>query len=218
MKQFGQKRIPVLVLVGILVISLAASLSIAVASATSVSDTTLVSAETDQLRSYIGNAEEKGAALAKESLEDVITTITFREALTAENLQAYVESYSIDIVQIQARGFDSEGNRITFFSRTDKGIEETYAILNELADSDGVQLTGIIGMYALIDSSAIDQIQKDRYTLVADTSADAFFSGKKSVSGNQRNYEQYKDSVSKVFPQSVAWEAEDIGLVDYTAK
>lgn len=169
-----------------------------------------------ELQSYVADTEEMNQILSSESLEEALTTITFTEALSSDMLQEYVETYNIEIVQIQARGFDADGNRITFFSRTDEGIEETFSILAELASSDGVELSGVIGMYALTNSQTISLIQADQYTFLADTSGDAFFTGNQDTYGIQRNSEAYGNTVSKAFPQSVAWNAEDLGLVDYS--
>lgn len=210
------KNAPNLLLIGAITLCIVISMSVAVAAATNTEDLVESGLSVGKLQSYVTDAEEMNEILSAESLEDVLTTITFSEALSSDILQEYVETYNIEIVQIQARGFDTDGNRITFFSRTDKGIEETFEILADLAASDGVELSGVIGMYALIDSQTIQLIQADQYTYLADTSGDAFFSGNQNTYGIQRNTEEYGNTVSKAFPQSVAWEAEDLGLVDYT--
>lgn len=169
----------------------------------------------DAVNEYIKSVNAQNEQLCKVQLEDVITTITFSRSLSAEELQAYVEAYDIEIVQLQARGYDKHGNRITFFSRTDKGFEETFRMLNELAESDGVELAGVIGMYALTKSTSLGAIQNDSRTLLVDTSADGYSKSNVAVSGSERNAALVTADSSYAFTNSIAWDAEDLGLVYY---
>lgn len=211
-------KLPTLVMIGVMVLTLVISMSIAVAATTNSLSSSGSNAATNKLSGYVTEVGKMNQELSKQSIDNVITTITFSEALSNATLQEYVEKYDIRIVQLQARGFDADGNRITFFSRTDKGIDETYRMLNELAAGDGIDFVGVIGMYALTDAENIGIIQADRYTFLADTTGDAFFTGNQSTNGIQRNTAKYGDAVSKAFPQSVAWDAEELELVDYSRK
>lgn len=217
MKQ-AKHKMPTLVMIGVTVLTLVISTSIAVAAATIAPPPSESNTTANKLWGYVAEVGEMNQDLSKQPMDNVITTITFSEALSNVTLQEYVEKYDIRIVQLQARGFDAEGNRITFFSRTDKGIDETYRILNELAAGDGVDFVGVIGLYALTDAENIGAIQADRYTFLADATGDAFFTGNQRTYGIQRNTEEYGDEVGKAFPQSVAWDAEELGFVDYSRK
>lgn len=164
---------------------------------------------------YIDSVNSQNIQLSKVTLDDVITTITFSRSMTAADLEAYVKAYNIEIVQLQARGYDKYGNRITFFSRTERGFEETFRMLNELAESDGVEFAGAIGLYALTNSTSVTAIQADNRTLLIDTSADQYYNNEKAVSGNERNAAVAAEDVSHIFANSIAWDAEDLGLVYY---
>lgn len=155
------------------------------------------------------------AELSEVVLDDIMTTITFSKSMNAAELEAYVKAYDINIVQLQARGYDKDGNRITFFSRTDKGLEETFRLLNELANSDEVVLAGAIGVYALTSSSSVRDIQNDKNTLLIDSSADQYYNDDTAVSGYERNATSSPDEEKNSFANSIAWDAEELGLVYY---
>lgn len=171
---------------------------------------------TNAIEEYIESIELKNSKLTKVNLEDVMTTITFSKAMTANDIEAYVETYDIEIVQLQARGYDKYGNRITFFSRTDKGFEETFRMLNELAESDDVEFAGAIGMYALANSASVSAMQNDNRTLLVDTSADQYHNNNNTVQGNERNAKSSNEDESPAFTNSIAWDAEDLGIVYYS--
>lgn len=155
------------------------------------------------------------AELSEVVLDDIMTTITFSKSMNAAELEAYVKAYDINIVQLQARGYDKDGNRITFFSRTDKGLEETFRLLSELANSDEVVLAGAIGVYALTSSSSVRDIQNDKNTLLIDSSADQYYNDDTAVSGYERNATSSPDEEKNSFANSIAWDAEELGLVYY---
>ncbi|MBQ7976970.1 MAG: hypothetical protein IJ300_14895 [Clostridia bacterium] len=167
------------------------------------------------INKYIESVNSMNTQLSEVVLDDVVTTITFSKSMDAEELERYVDAYNIEIVQLQARGYDKDGNRITFFSRTDKGLEETFRLLNELANSDEVVLAGAIGMYALTSSSSVSDIQNDNNTLLIDSSADQYHNDNTAVSGYERNVTSSPDEEKTSFANSIAWDAEELGLVYY---
>lgn len=169
----------------------------------------------NDINEYIDSINSQNMQLSKTTLDDVITTVTFSRSMSAADLEAYVEAYDIEIVQLQARGYDKYGNRITFFSKTDKGFEETFRMLNELAESDDVEFAGAIGLYALTSATSVTAIQADNRTLLIDTSADQYYNNEKAVSGSERNAAVTAEDVSYIFANSIAWDAEDSGLVYY---
>ena len=153
---------------------------------------------------------------ATADLDDVITTITFSKAMSANDLKQYIDSYDIEIVQLQARGFDTSGNRVTFFSRTDKGLDETFRILEQQAQSSGADFAGAIGMYALTSSDKVTAIQNDANTFLVDTSTDEQYrKSTTTIFGTKKDTTLSDDKVERVFSHSVAWDAEELGLVDY---
>ena len=167
------------------------------------------------IKQYIDSINSMNAELSEVVLDDIMTTITFSKSMNAAELEAYVKAYDINIVQLQARGYDKDGNRITFFSRTDKGLEETFRLLNELANSDEVVLAGAIGVYALTSSSSVRDIQNDKNTLLIDSSADQYYNDDTAVSGYERNATSSPDEEKNSFANSIAWDAEELGLVYY---
>jgi|GEM_PF-648265 len=167
------------------------------------------------IKQYIDSINSMNAELSEVVLDDIMTTITFSKSMNAAELEAYVKAYDINIVQLQARGYDKDGNRITFFSRTDKGLEETFRLLSELANSDEVVLAGAIGVYALTSSSSVRDIQNDKNTLLIDSSADQYYNDDTAVSGYERNATSSPDEEKNSFANSIAWDAEELGLVYY---
>lgn len=166
------------------------------------------------MQEYISAVNSQNAELSA-NLEDVVTTITFSKAMSATDIEQYVDLYDIEIVQLQARGFDKEGNRITFFSRTDKGLDKTFRILEQQSQTTNVDFAGVIGMYALISSDKVTAIQNDSNTFLVDTSTDEQYrKSTTTIFGTKKDTTKEND-VKRIFSHSVAWDAEDLGLVDY---
>lgn len=164
---------------------------------------------------YINSVNAQNTKLAETDFKDIATTITFSESMSDEELERYINSYNIEAVQLQARGYDKDGNRITFFSKTDMGIKMTFQLLKNMAKDDNIQFAGVIGMYALTDSAYINAIQNDTKTLLIDTSADKRYENKNSVSTYQTNLEGSIETTRRNFVNSVAWDAENLGIVFY---
>ncbi len=168
-----------------------------------------------EIQNYITAANTQNDQLIDTNLDKVMSTITFSEAITGKELAEFVETYDITIAQIQARGFDKSGNRITFFSRTDKGIIESVSELEKTATRTNIEFAGIIGMYSYVNSEYVKDIQNYEKTLLIDTSSDGFFGGHTSSSTYVRNGIDATGKRENAFTHSIAWKAEDLGLVDY---
>lgn len=167
------------------------------------------------MQDYISTVNSQNAQLSA-NLDDVVTTITFSKAMSATDIEQYVNTYDIEIVQLQARGYDASGNRITFFSRTDKGLDETFKLLEEQAKASNTNFAGAIGMYALTSSDKVTAIQNDSNTFLVDTSTDEQYrKSTTTIFGTKKDTTISNDEVERVFSHSVAWDAEDLGLVDY---
>ena len=163
---------------------------------------------------YINSVNEQNSELIKTDAEDIITTITFSESMSADELTVYINNYKIEAVQLQARGYDKYGNRITFFSKTELGIDATFEMLANMANDDDIEFAGVIGMYALTDSTYINAIQNDEKTFLIDTSANEQYN-ESFISTFQINAGTTTESTKRNFVNSIAWDAEDLGLVSY---
>ena len=170
----------------------------------------------NSIKEYIDSINNFNLELATDTSKDIVSTITFSKGMSAIELEEYISKYDIEAVQLQARGYDTNGKRITFFSRTDIGIKNAFQTLEAMANSSNVKFAGVIGMYAFVNSECIDDIQIDSKTLLLDTSADEYFNDDKNISTMaQKNDEVVVDSKKQDFVHSIAWDAEDTGIVSY---
>nr|WP_312580083.1 hypothetical protein [Sedimentibacter sp.] len=151
-----------------------------------------------EVSQYIQDVKDLNDEISTQSIEDIPSTITLSEAISYKQLESYATSNNIEIVQVQARGIDSNGNRVTFASKVHRGFEETEQILREMADEEGIEFIGYNAMYALVDSKNLLDIQNNEYTFLVDTSA--YKINKRDVS--------ITNELS--FPHSFAWELDDI--------
>ena len=169
----------------------------------------------DTVNSYVNYVNVQSAYLATSNLGDISATITFSESMSSNELETYVSSYNIQTVQLQARGYDENGDRITFFSRTDAGIEKTYQILEEMARDGKIEFAGVIGMYVFIDSTCIEAIQKDEKTFLLDTSSNNYIVDENIISSVQTNEIISTEQNKSHFVHSIAWDIESLGIVSY---
>ena len=170
----------------------------------------------ESVTTYKEQIENGNEALASENINDIITTITYSSPATFDEVAYFAQNYDIRIVQIQARGIAPDGTRITIFSRTDKGFEETEDLLLEQAQADGYELIGVIGIHAMVNSNMLIALQSDSLTYLADTTGDGFFIGATDSSSIERN-NLNEVNVGKLFPQSLYWDLEELGIIDATA-
>lgn len=155
-------------------------------------------------------------------LEDVITTITFSRYLTFSEFEKLVQDYDVQIVQLQLRGLTDDGDRVSIFTRTDKGLVQTEKIV-KLKAVDEFELTGITGVYALVDSGRIAELEQDARVYLVDTSGDYYFELAEDAQTLNLNESAIVDStyrnglagssIGKMFPKSVTWQLEDLGLL-----
>lgn len=131
------------------------------------------------------------------NLEDIPATITLENNITYTQLSEYIADNNLETVQLQARGIDANGERVTFASKTYKGLFETDQMIKRLAQDNNIEFVGYNAMYVLIDSTQIISVQNDDLTFLIETSiADvpATLSNEKSVE----------------FPHSLAWTIEEL--------
>jgi hypothetical protein len=162
---------------------------------------------------YVADIQSKNMLISETKLKDVASTITFREYLSFTDLENYVGKHSISIVNLEARGLDEDGERVTIFTRTDKGLDETHRILLLMAEESGFDFIGITGIYATVDATSIASIRDDDRTYLVDTSADMYFQSEKAINGSVRNSTTNTET-KLMFPKSLAWELEDLGYIE----
>ncbi len=155
---------------------------------------------------------QRNAILSKAVSKDIMTTITFNQYLSFDQFAAYVSAYNIDISQIQLRGLKEDGTRVSIFSRTDKGFDETEHIVNELAADGGYAIIGITGVNALVDPDMLSAVESDSRTYLADTSGDCHSTQNVSPKCITRN-SIGADGIGGYFPQSQTWKLENQGLL-----
>jgi len=167
------------------------------------------------ITAYKEQIESDNARLSAESIDSIITTITFSRPISMDELSNYVKMYDVNIVQITLRGMEPDGSRITVFSRTDKGFKETESMLFAQAKMNGCELIGVIAMNALVNSSRLDELQADSLTYLADTTGDKHYKGNRNIQSMGLN-SQGEVSVGKSFPHSPYWDLEDLNVIDVT--
>ncbi len=169
-----------------------------------------------EMQGYIDTVNSRNAELVEEGLTNVPATVTFSKAMTKEDLEKFVASYDIDILELQARKYDSNGNRATIMSRVDQGLDETFSLIELMGQSRGGVYVGVIGLNIVTNSETVAEIQKDDDVLLIDTSTDRYhISGRTSRSRNTSNSLFKEEDSGYSFANSLAWQAEDLGLVNY---
>lgn len=133
-------------------------------------------------------------------------TITFSKQLSASELEQYCTNYGIQLVQVQARGLDEIGDRITYTTLTTKGLTVTENLLKADAESNNINYKGFISAYVYIDDTSLYAAQNDSTTYSIELA---------EIAQPQNSLdEQMQDEKSgKIeFPHSRAWELENSRL------
>src|SRR5699024_8620912 len=126
--------------------------------------------------------------------------------------QDYIQTYEVEIVQLQLRALSESGDRLTIFTKTSAGLDQTYDFLYEQAETDGFTIVEVTGLYALVDSKHLSDIAEDPATILIDTTGDEYFTQNLSVANvTERDEEEIGRSVS--FTRTLTWELEDAGVL-----
>ena len=80
-----------------------------------------------------------------------------------------------------------------------------------------IKFSGVIGMYAIIDSKYIEVMQKDEKTFLLDTSANNYNVDENTTSSVYKNEIISTEKNENYFVHSVAWDIENLGLVSYNS-
>ena len=209
-RSYPNKKVQCVFAIGVTVVCLAVGVT-AVAANSVNADTAVRTELRQELLLYANEVENQNAALAEMNTKDIPVTITFSEYLSFDEIERYVEQYNIKIAQLQIRGLEEDGTRLTAFTRTDAGFAETEKILFDSAQNTGFNVKGIIGMYAWVDSENLTGIRNDPKTYLADTSGYS-----EQTQTQVKNAAQERGSLDvahRSFPHSLAWKLEDAGLL-----
>ena len=124
-----------------------------------------------KIETYVQEIQAFNEELAQTDVKNISATITITDNISYEQLDQYVSDNNLQITQLQARGIDLNGDRVTFASNTYKGLEESHRLLIELAQNNGIEFVGYNALYVLVDSDQIMDIQNDNLTFLLDTSS-----------------------------------------------
>ena len=177
-----------------------------------VSDANAEIHDTVILAEYVDRIANENATLAEADLNDIVTTITFSDYLTFEELEDYTDSYNLEIVQLQLRGLMDDGTRVSIFTKTDLGLAETERLIMEESLELDYQLVGATSIFALTSSAQLEQLSDDSRTFLADTSGDLYSQQNHMQAGAVRNNVEGNNSTS-LFPQPITWNLENLGLL-----
>lgn len=78
-----------------------------------------------KVEEYVQQVQEHNEEVSLLNLEDIPATITLENNITYTQLSEYIADNNLETVQLQARGIDANGERVTFASKTYKGLFET---------------------------------------------------------------------------------------------
>lgn len=112
-----------------------------------------------KVEEYVQQVQEHNEEVSLLNLEDIPATITLESNITYTQLSEYIADNNLETVQLQARGIDANGERVTFASKTYKGLFETDQMIKRLAQDNNIEFVGYNAMYVLIDSTQIISVQ-----------------------------------------------------------
>ena len=163
----------------------------------------------NQLAEYVDNINNINHTIDQtvESSSHIAATITFSQYLSFDELQTYISNYDVELQQIQLRGIMEDGTRVTIATLTDKGMEYTENLMYTQAAEQNFNLVGITDVYAYISPNQIDELSNDNLTYLVDTS------GNDSGNGITAVNDESGATSSSVFPKSLTWELEELGLL-----
>lgn len=161
----------------------------------------------DEIASYIETVGDHNTQLLEMNLGEINTTVTFSKYLSFDEFKDYMVQHSGEIVCLQARGTLEDGTRVSIFTRTDRGLDETEEILRRKALTQNFQFVGITGMEGRFSSEQLHGVLADSRTYLADTTGSNYSVQNTAVAMNESTPE------SDTFPKSLTWELEDLGLL-----
>ncbi|GHV36684.1 hypothetical protein FACS18949_16350 [Clostridia bacterium] len=170
---------------------------------------------TEGIQAYVVAAHALSATISNTELSGVMTTITFSERLSAEEVFDFAAENNLEIAQIQGRGYDASGTWISLAARADIGLDRMKDSVSEQAEVNEFTFAGYTGINARVNANKLTDIQNSPKVFLADVSGDRYFQGYTQADGTARNYEDGKRATD--YPQSLAWPIEELGLLSETA-
>ena len=165
------------------------------------------------LDDYVASINSENKVMMDAELDDIITTITFSEYLSFEELNQYLDSYDLQAERLFLRGVNDDGTRVTVFTKTYLGMDKTEKMANEDAESLSYELVGVTAAYVFADSEQLSSICQDSRTYLADTSGDLYSSQNQLLTGYERNGKNIEDNYD-MFPQPLTWDLENAGILE----
>lgn len=157
------------------------------------------------LNEYKNHVIKQNIQLVNDKIKGIKSTITFSKPLTYDELIEYINKYNLIVAQVQARGLKDNNTRLTVATKYCENFDKiTKKQLDNYKNSIFVGYTDI---YADLDFTQMEEIQKDQKTFLVDTSADAYFvNSNKTVDGIIRN----KNKKGNKRAHSLTWLIEDL--------
>lgn len=162
-----------------------------------------------QLSNYVDSVVTVNNSIStNDSLSNRIpATITFADYISFEELEAYIETYDVELQQIQLRGFMEDGTRVTMATLVHKGMDETKNLVYTQSTEQQFDLAGITDVYAYVVPSNIVNMSNDALTYLVDTSYAI------APADNNVATTAITPSTSSEFPKSLTWELENLNLM-----
>lgn len=163
-----------------------------------------------QLSDYVSAVTAVNDSLIEdESVSNkVAATITFADYISFEELQTYVDTYDIQLQQIQLRGLMEDGTRVTMATLVHKGMKATEDLAYAQALNQGFELVGITDVYAYVIPSNIINMNDDALTYLVDTTGNTT-----ATAANNATTATTDSSTDSAFPKSLTWELENLNLM-----
>lgn len=165
-----------------------------------------------KIENYVVDVNDANYDLMQVNQQDFIATITFADYLSFEEFNSYINDHNITVLHMQLRGVQSDGQRVTVFSKVDKGIDEVESAVNRDSVDWGYELRGVISVGARVNSRDLEDIISDEHTYLVDTSGDKYA---KQISATAQNsyLANGANEEKSSFPQPLTWDLEDAGIL-----
>ena len=165
---------------------------------------------------YCEAINRRNTKLAKSSINDIITTVTFSKPLSLDEYADYLGKYKVDVRAINYRLLELDGTRVTglmLVQRSDLDwIENNLDMVSEYES----EFIGITSLYCFVDSDQLAKLSDDPLTYLADTSRDASFIGLIRPKNPYRNiFRLISSSLASTFVSDIVWHLEDLGIGGY---
>lgn len=164
------------------------------------------------IETYKSNVLKRIDDISSKKIKDINCTITFSEKISLDELKSFVEKYTIDLEFVEVR-YVKDGERSTAGIRFLDDYNQLKCLIESTESEHGVQLQGIVDIYARVDADMLEDVQNDEIVFLTDISGDAVMVGNYNVNQEERNKNYAPDGLDS-FPCALSWDLEDAGIVD----